>query len=140
MLPDEAQAQGVLVLGLMHHGIVEHFPNMDVVFSEYLLADWEEKADAFAQMGIQIVFTGHHHATDIALRETPDGPIIDVQTGSPVTWQCPYRINDLNPQTGVLNISNQLITEIDYDLGGMDFQEASRVYQSDGKFYSISDR
>lgn len=128
----EANEKGITVLGLMHHGIVEHFPKMAVVFADYLLKEWPQKAEAFANMGIHIVFTGHHHATDISAKQTPNGSLFDIQTGSALTWRCPYRIIDFEPGDQTLDIENRIITEIDYDTGDLDFQEYALEFLEKG--------
>ena len=118
----QAQQEGISVLGMMHHGIVEHFPGMDQIFAEYLVDDWQNVADTFIANGLKVVFTGHHHATDISTRGIASNKLFDIQTGSTVTWQCPYRIVRFDVFPGVLNIDNNVITHIDYDTQGLDFQ------------------
>jgi hypothetical protein len=116
-----AKDDGISVIGFMHHGIVEHFPGMEQVFPEYLVDDWMNVADLFASNGLNVVFTGHHHATDIAVQGSGAESLFDIQTGSLVTWQCPYRIVRFNRKAGVLHLDNKIITHITPG-PGMDFQ------------------
>jgi 3',5'-cyclic AMP phosphodiesterase CpdA len=119
----KARASKVRVVGMMHHGVVEHFTNQSLVFPDYLVNDRDAVAAAFSDGGMGVVFTGHFHANDIS-RAAPSGSsksIYDIETGSAVTYPCPYRVVDVAGD--VLAIATRHITSIDYDLqGATDFQ------------------
>jgi hypothetical protein len=120
---DTAQRRGIRVIGMMHHGVVEHFNNQNLVFPEYLVGDRDAVASMFSNGGMGVVLTGHFHANDIA-QGTPSGAtqsIFDIETGSTVTYPCPYRIIDVASDT--LTVTTKHVTSIDYDLkGATDFQ------------------
>jgi hypothetical protein len=120
---DVAATRGVRVLAMMHHGVVEHFASQATVFPEYLVADRNAVAAMLSNGGVGAVFTGHFHANDIT-RGLPGGAaraIYDIETGSAVSFPCPYRIVDVTGD--VLSIVSRHVTAIDYDLGGKpDFQ------------------
>jgi hypothetical protein len=120
---DEAKRRGVRVLAMMHHGLVEHFANQALIFPEFVIGDRDAVAGMLSNAGVGAIFTGHFHANDIT-RGTPSSAtksIYDIETGSAVTYPCPYRIVDVSDDT--LAIATQHITTIDYDLGGApDFQ------------------
>ena len=89
---EAATAKGNVVIGMMHHGLVEHFDMEEEFLSEYLVNDYEEISEAFADAGIHYVFTGHMHANDIATMTTEAGnELYDIETGSAVTYPCPMR-------------------------------------------------
>ena len=120
---DEAKQQGVRVIAMMHHGIVEHFAKQASIFPEFLIDDRDTIGGLLSNGGVGVVFTGHFHANDIT-RGTPSASsksIFDVETGSTVTFPCSYRVVDLSDDT--LAITTQHVTSIDYDLGSApDFQ------------------
>ena len=104
----EAQQKGVRVLGMMHHGLVEHMPFQSEFFSEYLIEDWKSKADSLADAGLNIIFTGHFHSNDITLHTSPSGNVIyDVETASLSQYPFAYRIMNLNDST--LSIESRFI-------------------------------
>jgi 3',5'-cyclic AMP phosphodiesterase CpdA len=108
----------VRVLAMMHHGVIEHFGKQALVFPEYLVADRDAVGALLSTGGVGAVFTGHFHANDIT-QGTPLGQprsIYDVETGSAVTYPCPYRVVDL--ASDVLGITTKHVTTIDHDLGG----------------------
>ena len=120
---DEAKRRGARVMAMMHHGVVEHFANQALIFPEFVVNDRDVVGSLLSNGGVGVVFTGHFHANDIT-RRTPSAStksIYDVETGSAVTYPCPYRVVDVSDDT--LAITTQHITTIDYDLGtAPDFQ------------------
>lgn len=116
---DLAKRSGVRVLAMMHHGLVEHFTKQALIFPQFLVDDRDAVASLLAEGGVGAVLTGHFHATDVT-KGTPSGStraIYDIETGSAVTYPCPYRVIDVS--SDVLAIKTGHIATIDYDLGGM---------------------
>ena len=59
-----------------------------------------------AKAGINLLLTGHFHANDIAKRSYSDGShLIDVQTGSTVSYPAPWRQLVVDPASKLLTIS-----------------------------------
>jgi 3',5'-cyclic AMP phosphodiesterase CpdA len=110
---DTYVAAGDTVIGMMHHGIVEHHPSQSDYFSDYLVDDYEAVSEAFTSHGMHVVLTGHYHAQDIAVHSSDDGDIYDVMTGSLVTYPIPYRSIEWNDNT--FSITSDQIEAIDYD-------------------------
>ncbi|KAF7598500.1 MAG: metallophosphoesterase [Candidatus Dactylopiibacterium carminicum] len=134
----EARAQGKQVMGMMHHGLIEHFAGQSLLFPEYLVDDRAAVAAALAAAGLGVMFTGHFHANDL-VRATYDGKTIhDVETGSTVTAPCPYRLCSLDTVAGTLSIATSVVDDItvtnsasDY-VNGADFQAYAQEYLSTG--------
>ena len=128
----EAMNQQKVVLGVMHHNLLEHFDGQQDMFPEYIIDDFDSISNELANMGMRVVFTGHFHAQDIIMKNSPTGnPIFDVQTGSPVTYPCPYRIMELSTDT-ILSISGKRIESIDYNTGSLSFQEYAKFHLETG--------
>ena len=105
----EAQEKGVRVLGMMHHGLVEHMPFQSAFFSDYLIEDWKNRADLLADAGLNIVFTGHFHSNDITLHKSPSGNILyDIETASLSQYPFAYRIMNLSDSS--LSIDTKFVT------------------------------
>lgn len=127
-----ARAQGKVVIGMMHHGLMEHYTGQKTLFSDYVLDGYTNVAPLFASYGVKAVFTGHYHAQDIVKGTFGGNDIYDIETGSTVTYPCPFRIMDLQPD-GQLVINTHRITAIDYNLGGApDFQTYALNYLNTG--------
>ncbi len=123
---DLARTNGKQIIAMVHHNVVEHFDFQGDVSAPYLLENFKEVQQDFMDAGIQVVFTGHFHANDIAKTYDTNGNYLyDVETGSPVTYPCPYRIIEYR-NDNQLTISTKRIEKIDYDLQGEDFQAYAR--------------
>lgn len=106
----EAREQGAAVIGLMHHGCLEHYPGNAKYYPEYIIKDHALTSRLLAAGGVPIVFTGHFHAQDTALQTFDDGSFLyDVETGSLVTYPCPYRLVDIQ-QDQTMQIRSQQVT------------------------------
>ena len=92
----EAKSKNILVMGMMHHGLVEHMPYQATFMPNYLIEDWQSNAEILADSGLKIMFTGHFHSNDITLLTTPQGnTIYDIETGSLAGYPFPYRMMTL---------------------------------------------
>ncbi|MHB1017113.1 MAG: metallophosphoesterase family protein [Coriobacteriia bacterium] len=92
----QAQAEGAAVIGMMHHGVVEHWEGQSKLHPEYLVEDYPSVGALLASYGVRVVFTGHYHAQDIALADYDEhGFLYDIETGSLATAPCPIRFCDL---------------------------------------------
>ena len=127
-----AQANGKVVVGMMHHGLMEHFTGQKTLFPQYVVDNYQTLAPLFASYGMKVVFTGHFHAQDIAQGTFGGNTIYDIETGSTVTYPCPYRLMDLSP-AGQLAITTRRISAVNYNLGGApDFQTYAYTYLTNG--------
>lgn len=119
----DARSMGKVIIAMQHHNMLEHFTNQKDIFSEYVVDDWENVYTELADLGLKVVFTGHFHAQDIRSITSPSGnTLFDVETGSTVTWPCPYRIATLNTDT-ILTLSGKKVENINFDTGSLTFQE-----------------
>ncbi|MCE1168118.1 MAG: metallophosphoesterase [Sphingobacteriia bacterium] len=126
----KAKAKGNLVLGMLHHGMVEHYTGQKTLFSEYVIDDWESVSKSFVEAGLNMVFTGHYHAQDIRQYETGSGLMTDIETGSAVTWPCPIRSLSITGKK--VSITSEFVTTINYDLNGVAFQDYAKSYLTNG--------
>ena len=119
----DAAGQGKIIIGMMHHNVVQHFTNQKMIFGEYVIDDWDNVSTQLANLGMKSIFTGHFHAQDIVRKTAPSGKqIFDIETGSVVTWPCPYRICTIQTDSTMVITGNK-VEEIDYDTGTLSFQE-----------------
>jgi 3',5'-cyclic AMP phosphodiesterase CpdA len=126
-----ARAQGKVVVGMMHHGILEHFSGQKTLFPDYVIDDYTNVASLFAAGGMKAVFTGHFHAQDVAKGTFNGNTLYDIETGSSVTYPCPYRVLDLETN-GQLVIASHPITAVNYDLGGTNFHTYAYNFLTNG--------
>lgn len=114
----DAKQKGKTIIGMMHHGIVQHFETQDQLYSESNVKDWKTISEEFADLGLGLVFTGHHHNQDVVSATSKNGNnICDVETGSTIIYPCAYRMVSLSCD-GSVQITTKYIDNINYDLGG----------------------
>ncbi len=119
----EAKARGIIVLGMMHHGVVEHLPFQAIFFPNHLVDDRKWVAETLADAGLKVILTGHFHANDITQLITANGnTIFDVETGSLSQYPFPYRLMTLEGDS--LSIYTHFIDSI---VGVPDLQGKYRV-------------
>jgi 3',5'-cyclic AMP phosphodiesterase CpdA len=127
----DAKSKGKTVIGLMHHGLLEHFPGESFLFADYLVDDYEAKADELMQAGLKVIFTGHFHSHDAVERTNEFGTIVDLETGSTVTYDSPFRIMTLTGNR--LSITTESIDRIIYPgLTGTSFHNYEKEFTRNG--------
>lgn len=127
----DAKARGKTVIGMMHHGLVEHFMGESVIFPDYLVDNYTEKADELMQAGLKVIFTGHFHANDAVAQTMGNLSLVDIETGSPVIWESPYRIIKLI--NNKLYINTKHIEHIFYPgLNGVSFPDFEKAFSLNG--------
>ncbi|MDP4186022.1 MAG: hypothetical protein Q8862_12790, partial [Bacteroidota bacterium] len=87
-----ALSKGKTVIGMMHHGLIEHFNGQEQIDPGYVVDDSESSAEELMNAGMKIILTGHYHANDITKKEYNGKFIFDVETGSTVAYPCTYRM------------------------------------------------
>lgn len=114
--------KGKILIGMMHHGVVEHFMGESVIFPDYLVDDRFLRADELMQAGLKVIFTGHFHGNDAVELASGGLFLTDIETGSPVSYNSPYRMISLSG--GKMYVTTKHITTIDYPgLDGVPFPE-----------------
>jgi 3',5'-cyclic AMP phosphodiesterase CpdA len=127
----DARKNGKTVIGMMHHGIVEHFMGESAIFTDYLVDDWGAKADELMQAGLKVIFTGHFHANDATQRTSGNYSLVDIETGSPVIYDSPFRI--VNLVNDKLYIKTWNIERIIYPgLTGKSFHDYEKAFSLNG--------
>jgi 3',5'-cyclic AMP phosphodiesterase CpdA len=127
----DAKAKGKTVIGMMHHGIIEHFMGESVMFPDYLVDNWGTRADDLMQAGLKVIFTGHFHANDATQRVSGNLTLTDIETGSPVIWESPYRI--INLVNNKLYIKTNHIEHIIFPgLHGISFPVYEKAFSLNG--------
>lgn len=130
-----AQQQGKTIIGMMHHGILEHFEGQSQLSGlgdEYVVDDWETVSESLAVQGLNLMFTGHYHAQDAVKSAFDDGSyLFDVETGSLVTYPCPMRFVTIGSDNQV-EITGEKVEEVDYDTGDENFSDYAQAYLETG--------
>lgn len=126
-----AKAKGDRVIGMAHHGFVPHFSMEPDILKMYLVEDYDKIAAQLADAGLEMIFTGHMHANDIASMTTENGnTLYDIETGSNLTYPSPMRFVQLREVSDSLVASVNTLTHV----GPISFYNAAT-----GKSQTIAD-
>jgi len=88
----EAGKKGKTVFGMMHHGLVEQFTDKHLTFPGFMVDNYRDVADQLMKAGLEIMFTGHFHATDVSEQQSENHTLYDIETGSIIVYPCAYRM------------------------------------------------
>jgi len=125
----EAQNKNKAVLCMMHHGAMEHYTHQKKLYGEYVVDNYRKLSPMLAEYGARVVFTGHFHAQDITIQRFGENKfLLDIETGSLVTYPCPYRTVTISDNQ-VLKISSGFVTSIP---SNPDFAGYSKKYVHTG--------
>ena len=125
----EARKQNKSLIAMMHHGVLEHYKKQKKYYGDYVVDNHRRVAALLAESGVKIVFTGHYHAQDITMKEFgKDNFILDIQTGSLVTFPCPIRTVSISSNQ-ILHVSSNFITSIP---SNPEFEKYSKAYVHNG--------
>ncbi len=127
----EGKQKNKLMIGAIHHNVVEHFVGQKMMFGEYVLDNWEQVAKTFAENGLSVIFSGHHHAHDVRIYRSGSNFMVDLQTSSTVTWPCAIRRVSID-NNRVMQVTSEKITSINYDTKGRSFQEYAQYQFTNG--------
>jgi 3',5'-cyclic AMP phosphodiesterase CpdA len=130
----EAEQKGKAVIAMEHHPIMEHYDGMKAKYPEYVVDDNWKIASLLASHDVSLVFTGHFHASSIVQHRWNESAaatlqgksIIDVETGSLVTWPCSYRSVKLSGD-GTVRITTYRVDQLP------SYAAVSRSFDIDGK-------
>lgn len=127
----QAAKDNKAVIVMMHHGVMEHYVGQEKNYGEYIVDDAPEVARMLAAYNVRLVFTGHYHAQDITVKKWEDTQkfVFDIETGSLVTYPCPYRIVAINKEQQAA-ISEGMVTSIKSH--PTDFPAYGKQYLLDG--------
>lgn len=122
-----AQRHNKMVIGFLHHAVLENFAGYAELLPDFIIDNHENVARVFAQDGLQMVFTGHTHIQDITGQQWDDRAfLIDIQTGSILSYPHPYRIVTI--QNGFVRINSGFIDDIPGEFENKNFYEYSRSF------------
>ena len=118
---DAAKEKGNMVLAMCHWQVLEHMDDGGVIGEESShIQEAAAVRDALMAHGVRMLLTGHVHVNSISTYRDTTGitndSIIEVSTGSPITYPCPYRWLTLSEDRSSVAVSTaQLATLPNYD-------------------------
>ena len=130
---DDAQTKGNMVLAMCHWQVLEHVDEGGVIAdASARLRAADSVRDALMAHGVHMVLTGHVHVNSIStFRDTlqmSSDSIMEISTGSPITYPCPYRWLTLSHDRSTVTVETDYLTAL---LGHADLTAYSREWMKE---------
>lgn len=123
---EDAEERGLTIIGMQHHNLIPHMAIEEATFWPFVVQDWVQIADAYADSGMHYVFTGHLHVNDVSAHVSDNGETVyDILTPTLTGYPNYYKIVDF--------VSDG--TNIDFDMKTLDVDEYRNVVGDDGTVY-----
>lgn len=114
---DTAVAHGRTIIAMCHWQILEHFDKQGDLESSCRMANADALRDSLMAHGVHLVLTGHFHVNGITtFRDTTgltNDSLVEITTGSPITYPCPYRWLTLSADRSTIDVTTDYLTSVD---------------------------
>lgn len=102
---DSAAARGNAVIAMQHWQLLDHVDMQSTVMSSATLLNRDAVRDSLMAHGVGLILTGHFHISGITTYHSVSAQqMVEVTTGAPITYPCPYRLLDLNRHDESLDV------------------------------------
>lgn len=119
---NEAKAAGDYIFMMTHHPCLPPNAIYPLFSKKDMLGDYENMTTLLADNGIKLIFTGHTHMQNIAVKTTARGnEIYDVNTGSLVGYPSVIRKVVIDDQK--VDVKSLQIDSFNWDMGGLSLNE-----------------
>ncbi len=123
---EDAEERGLTIIGMQHHNLIPHMAIEEATFWPFVVQEWVQIADAYADAGMHYMFTGHLHSNDVSSHVSDNGETIyDILTPTLTGYPNYYKIVDF--------VSDG--TNIDFEMKTLDVDEYQNVVGDDGTVY-----
>ena len=114
---DDAHVKGNMVLAMCHWQVLEHVDggglDADVTAR---LQNADAVRDQLMAHGIRMLFTGHVHVNSISTYhdtvQMSSDSIMEISTGSPITYPCPYRWLTMSQDRSTIAVETDYLTAL----------------------------
>lgn len=108
-----AHEDGQFIVAMTHHPMISPSPFYSIIGKNDMMGGHVKRREAFADMGLNIILTGHTHMQDISYCLSEKGNVFyDVTTASPVGYPGTYRTLTYNPKNAKVSVTAREITEL----------------------------
>jgi len=143
---DAANEKGHMIIAMCHWQLMDHFDKQGSLESACQLKDAANIRDSLMQHGVHVVLTGHFHVNGITTYRNGSDSIMEITTGSPITFPCPYRLLTASKDRKTLQVETAYLSslpEIDdlytYSRSWMAVHAHDMIYQMAPRVWSRVD-
>lgn len=110
---DAAENKGNLIIAMCHWQILEHVDDMAQFMSSSQLDTASYVAQQLAAHKVRFILTGHFHVNGATTKYFGNDSIVEVTTGAPVAYPCPYRWLDISADRSTVTVGTEEIRSLD---------------------------
>lgn len=113
---DAAYQKGKMVIAMCHWQILEHVDQSEMILESGRLQNADVICDKLMKHHVRLVLTGHMHINSISTYRdtltTSGDSIVEISTGAPITYPCPYRWLKVAPDRSSVEVSTDYLTSL----------------------------
>lgn len=112
---DSAVAKGNMIIAMCHWQLLEHIDQQGSLESSCRLKEADAIRDSLMHHGVHLVLTGHFHVNGITTYhgEQQADSLVEITTGSPITFPCPYRWLTVSADRHAISVQTDYISTLD---------------------------
>ena len=114
---DSAVEKGNMIIAMCHWQLMDHFDMQGQLEAACQLKNAAAVRDSLMHHGVRFVLTGHFHVNSITTWRDTTGlttdSIVEISTGSPITYPCPYRWLTVSEDRMDVQVETGYITSLD---------------------------
>ena len=114
---DSAVEKGNIIIAMCHWQLMDHFDMQGQLEAACQLKNAAAVRDSLMHHGVRLVLTGHFHVNSITTWRDTTGlttdSIVEISTGSPITYPCPYRWLTVSDNRRDVQVETGYITSLD---------------------------
>jgi DNA repair exonuclease SbcCD nuclease subunit len=107
---DSAHAKNHMIIAMSHWQMLEHIDKQQRLESSCRFKNADALRDSLMHHGVHVILTGHFHVNGITTHHdtiNANDSIVEITTGSPITYPCPYRWLTLSHDRTSLTVTTQ---------------------------------
>ena len=107
---DSANAKNHMIIAMSHWQLLEHIDKQQRLESSCRFKNANALRDSLVRHGVHVILTGHFHVNGITTHHdsiNANDSIVEITTGSPITYPCPYRWLTLSHDRKSLTVTTE---------------------------------
>ncbi len=121
---EDARKSGQFIVAMTHHPIIPPSPMYELIGKGDMHRHYKERRKEYADMGIQLMLTGHTHTHNIGRIFSDRGnQFYAVSTGALCGYPAPIRDVAIDTVNSKIDITTEIIKNADIDTNGLALQE-----------------
>ncbi len=121
---EDARKNGQFIVAMTHHPIIPPSPMYELIGKGDMHRNYKDRRREYADMGIQLMLTGHTHTHNIGrIFSSRGNQFYAVSTGSLCGYPAPIRNVTIDAQNSKINITTETVEKAELDTDGLSLRD-----------------